>query len=463
MSRMTILSALLEALSADVITEPGEIDPRYFGDWMVRDESAHPAALARPRTTQDVATILRTCNAHGVPVVAQGGRTGLAGGATPVPGCVLLSLERMREIGPVDSASATVLVECGAVLEAVQQAADAAGLLFALDIGGRGSCTIGGNISTNAGGNRVLRYGMMRELVVGLEAVLADGTIITALNSMQKNNAGYDLKQLFIGGEGTLGIVTRAVLRLHPKPSTVQTALLALEDYSAVLALLAAAKSHLGSNLAAFEVMWPHFYALGTEGMGQTPPIAPGHGAYVLVESMGTDSAHDEPHFEAFVEAVFNQGVVADAVIAQSDRQRRQIWAIRDSSGEFPRTFWPNVGYDVSLPIGEIGRFIDECDARLAARWSDVRTIWFGHAADGNVHIAVQVAGADPQPELEFDEIVYGCVGDFKGSISAEHGIGILKKPYLGKSRTNAEIATMKLLKQALDPKGILNPGKIFD
>ena len=460
---MDILSPLLQALPADVITGPGEIDPRYFGDWMLRDESAHPATLARPRTTQDVATILQTCHAYGAPVVAQGGRTGLAGGATPVPGCVLLSLERMRKISPVDSASASVLVECGATLEAVQQAADAAGLLFALDIGGRGSCTIGGNISTNAGGNRVLRYGMMRELLVGLEAVLADGTIITALSPMQKNNAGYDLKQLFIGSEGTLGVVTQAVLRLHPKPSTVQTAILALKDYAAVLALLAAAKSHLGSNLAAFEVMWPNFYKLGTEGLGQQPPIAPGHGAYVLLESMGTDSAHDDSHFEALVEEVFNQGVVADAVIAQSERQRRQIWAVRDSSGEFPRTFWPNVGYDVSLPIGEIGRFIDACDAQLASRWSDIRTVWFGHAADGNVHIAIRLPGASTQPEGAFDEIVYGCVADFKGSISAEHGIGILKKPYLGRSRTSAEIATMKLLKQALDPEGILNPGKIFD
>ncbi|HKR93642.1 FAD-binding oxidoreductase [Novosphingobium sp.] len=460
---MTILPALLEALSADVITEPDEIDSRYFGDWMLRDESAHPAALARPRTTQDVATLLKTCQAHGVPVVAQGGRTGLAGGATPVPGCVLLSLERMRAISPVDGASATVLVECGAVLETVQQAADAAGLLFALDIGGRGSCTIGGNISTNAGGNRVLRYGMMRELVVGLEAVLADGTIISALSPMQKNNTGYDLKQLFIGSEGTLGVVTRAVLRLHPKPSTVQTALLALKDYAAVLALLAAAKSHLGSNLAAFEVMWPHFYELGTSGLGRQPPLALGHGAYVLIESMGTDSSHDDAHFEAFVEAVFNQDIVADAVIAQSEGQRRQIWAVRDSSGEFPRTFWPNVGYDVSLPIGEIGRFIETCDTRLTARWPQVRTVWFGHAADGNVHIAVHLPDASEQPEPAFDDIVYGCVADFSGSISAEHGIGILKKPYLGKSRTTAEIATMKLLKKALDPRGILNPGKIFD
>jgi FAD/FMN-containing dehydrogenase len=344
----------------------------------------------------------------------------------------------------------------------VQRAADSEGLLFPLDIGGRGSCTIGGNISTNAGGNRVLRYGMMRDLVLGLEAVLADGTILTSLNRMQKNNAGYDLKQLFIGTEGTLGVVTRAVLRLFPKPSSTQTALCALEDYGGVVRLLSAAKRRLGADLAAFEVMWPDFYRLGTDGLGVRAPLLHGSGAYVLVESLGTDARRDEPRFQEFVESALTDGTITDAVVAQSIKETQDIWQIRDSSGEFHRTFWPYVGFDVSIPVGDIGRFIDDCKARLAARWPQIQTVWFGHAADSNIHICVRLAGVEPQPQHEIDTLVYDCVGEYAGSISAEHGIGVVKRAFLGKSRTAAEIATMRLLKRALDPDSILNPGKIF-
>jgi len=460
---INVVSALSEALPPGVIATGDDIEPRYLGDWMHRDDDARPLALARPRSTEEVAAIMRICHAHGIPVVAQGGRTGLAGGATPRTGWVVLSLERMRAIAPVDTASSTVLVEAGAVLEAVQQAADREDLLFPLDIGGRGSCTIGGNISTNAGGNRVLRYGMMRDLVLGIEVVLADGAVLTSLNSMQKNNAGYDLKQLFIGSEGTLGVVTRAVLRLFPKPSSVQTCLCAVTDYDQVVRLLRAARAQLGADLAAFEVMWPNFYRLGTEGMGRRAPLPPGAGAYVLVESMGTDAERDQAQFMGFVEQVLGDEIITDAVVAQSLKESREIWAVRDSSGEFPQTFWPNIGFDVSIPIGAIGRFIDDCTARLTARWPDVETVWFGHAADSNIHIGVRIDRLDVQPEEEVEAIVYDCVAAFAGSISAEHGIGLLKRAYLGKSRTDTEIATMRLLKKALDPSGILNPGKVFE
>src|ERR1700736_1061426 len=232
--RMEIETELAAALPQGAIVPSAQIERRYLGDWIHRAENAHPVAVALPRTTVDVATILRLCHARSVPVVPQGGRTGIAGGAVPSTGCVILSTERMRSIEPADPASATIVAEAGAVLEAVQRAADSENLLFPLDIGGRGSCTIGGNISTNAGGNRVLRYGMMRDLVLGIEAVLADGTVLTSMNSMLKNNTGYDLKQLFIGTEGTLGVVTRAVLRLFPKPSSRQTALCAVTDYEHV-------------------------------------------------------------------------------------------------------------------------------------------------------------------------------------------------------------------------------------
>lgn len=459
---MSIDAELSEALPTGAVVAAAEIEPRYLGDWFLTDTAVRPAAVARPATTAEVSTVLRMCHARGVPVVVQGGRTGLAGGATPCSGSVILSTERMRAIEPVDTASATVVADAGVTLETVQRAADFAGLLFPLDIGGRGSCTIGGNISTNAGGNRVLRYGMMRELVVGIEAVLADGTILTSLSRMQKNNAGYDLKQLFIGTEGTLGVVTRAVLRLFPKPSSTQTALCAVADYDAIVRLLSAARKRLGSDLSAFEVMWPEFYRLGTEGLGIRAPLPEGSGAYVLIDSMGTDAGRDEPRFQEFVESALTDGTIADAVVAQSIREAEELWRIRDSSGEFHRTFWPYVGFDVSIPIGGIGRFIDDCKSRLARCWADVQTVWFGHVADSNIHICVRVPCLEAQPAQRIDAVVYDCVGDYAGSISAEHGIGIVKREFLGKSRTAAEIDTMRLLKRTLDSRSILNPGKIF-
>jgi FAD/FMN-containing dehydrogenase len=457
---MKIETELAAALPQGAIVPSAQIERRYMGDWIHRAENAHPVALALPRTTVDVATILRLCHARAVSVVPQGGRTGLAGGAVPSTGCVIVSTERMRSIEPANGASSTIVAEAGAVLEAVQRAADAENLLFPLDIGGRGSCTIGGNIATNAGGNRVLRYGMMRELVLGLEAVLADGTVLTSMNTMQKNNTGYDLKQLFIGTEGTLGIVTRAVLRLFPKPSSRQTALCAVTDYGHVLRLLGAAKRRLGADLAAFEVMWPEFYRLATDVGGLRPPLATGQGVYVLVESLGTDPVRDDLRFQEFVESVVSDGTIADGVIARSIRDCDDIWRIRDSSGEFPRTFWPYVGFDVSIPVGAIGRFVDECTGRLASRWPEVQTVWFGHVADSNIHIGVR--GPEPLSESEVDLIVYDCVGEYAGSISAEHGIGTLKRAFLSKSRTAQEIAAMRLIKGALDPTNILNPGKIF-
>lgn len=459
---MSIEKELCSVLPPEVIVRSAEIEPRYLGDWILKDGDARPAALAKPRTTADVATVLGLCQRRGVAVVTQGGRTGLAGGATPGSGSVIMSMERMRAIESVDTASLTVVVEAGAILEAVQRAADSADLLFPLDIGGRGSCTIGGNVSTNAGGNRVLRYGMMRDLVLGIEAVLADGTVLTSMNRMQKNNTGYDLKQLFIGAEGTLGVVTRAVLRLFPKPSNAQTALCAVANYADVVRLLGSARKCLGADLAAFEVMWPEFYRLATEVAGLRAPLRHGHAVYVLVESMGTDTARDQLRFEEFIEVVSSDSTIADGVVARSARQSQDMWKIRDSSGEFQRTFWPYVGFDVSVPVGDIGAFMDECRARLAARWSDAETVWFGHAADSNIHICVRLRGVEPQPEHEIDAIVYDCVGEYSGSISAEHGIGLLKRNYLAKSRSAAEIATMRMIKRALDPANILNPGKIF-
>lgn len=451
----------LEAALPQAVLQRSPVDARYLKDWMVSaSPEAPPIALARPRTADEVATVLRICDAHRVPVVAQGGLTGLTGGATPSPGSVVLSLERMAAIESLDPDGSVITVQAGVTLQAVQQAADEAGLMFALDIGARGSCRVGGNAATNAGGNRVLRFGMMRELVLGLEAVLADGTIVSAMNSMLKNNAGYDLKQLFIGTEGTLGVITRLVLRLHPKPRSVCTAMVSVADYQQVLALLKLARERLGPTLSAYEAMWPDFYAFAREQRGSVP--LPENGTiHVLLETMGTDQARDTELFEASIAAALESGCAADAVIAQSGRERAALWSTRDASGELARAFSPHVDYDVSLPVGTIGAFADECRRRLHASWPEGGVVCFGHVADGNLHLSAQVRDG-VRTKDDTDRIVYGCVAEWQGSVSAEHGIGLLKRAYLGHSRSDAEIALMRRLKAALDPHGILNPGKVL-
>ena len=458
---MNFLDELRAAIGADCLQTGDAIEPRHFGDYMVKAEVG-PIAVAIPRTTDQVAAILRLCSAHGVPAVPQGGLTGLAGGATPVAGCVAVSLARMRKIEEVDLAASTMTVEAGVPLQMVQEAAEAAGLLFPLDIGSRGSCLIGGNIATNAGGNRVLRYGMARELVLGFEAVLADGTVLTSLNKMQKNNAGYDLKQLFIGSEGTLGIVTRLVLRLFPQPVSSRIALVALPNYAAVLDLLGRARGGLGGTLSAFEVMWTEFYELATTAHGVRPPLPRGSNVYVLLENLGADPKSDAVRFDAMIEAALEAGVVDDAVIGQNIREGRELWALRDSVTEFSRTYNPAVGFDVSLPVARMQDFVTGARAALRERFQAIEAVWFGHIADSNLHINVKLMPDGPTA-AEISAIIYGRVREFGGSISAEHGIGLLKKPYLGYSRTAEEIAVMRRIKAALDPAGILNPGKVFD
>jgi FAD/FMN-containing dehydrogenase len=456
------LAHLRERLGADVLLEPDEADlGRHRHDFNnVAPDSLELYGVAYPRSTAEVAAILRACNVAGVPVTPQGGLTGMAGGAVPNRPSLILSLERMRAIEEIDTAAATMTVQAGAILEKVQDAAEAANMFFALDLGGRSSAQIGGNASTNAGGNRVLRYGTMRDLILGVEAVLADGTIVSSLNKMLKNNAGYDLKQLFIGSEGTLGVITRLVLRLHQKPSSVCTSLVAVADYDKVLGLLRYCRSHLGSTLVAFEAMWPDFYRLGTTGLGHRLPISEGHGIYVLIETLGADQDSDQARFESVVAEALEQGVIDDAVIAHSGQARRELWAIRECPGEFRKIHWPQVGFDVSLPIGDIGAFVSQCLGQLRARWPQISAVPFGHIADSNLHFSVRL---DPDiSERELEQIVYRAVSECKGSISAEHGIGSLKREFLHYSRTPQELALMKTLKDALDPKGILNPGKVI-
>ena len=461
---MTLFTPLRDQVGADVFQLPGEFDPApLLHDFTTSaPEGAEILGVARPRTTQQVSEVLKFCNAHDIKVVPQGGATGLAGGALPLGPAVVLSLERMRAIEEVDAMAGTVTAQAGAPLETIQNAADDAGMFFPLDLGGRGTAQIGGNVSTNAGGNRVVRYGTMRALVLGMEWVLADGTVVTALNKMIKNNAGYDLKYLFIGAEGTLGVITRLVLRCYPKARSACTGLCAVNDYPGVLDLLAAARSGLGSTLSAFEMMWPEFYHLGTQALGRRPPLEPKYGCYVLVETMGDDEATDQARFEAVIGEAIERGVVQDAVIAKSGAEARELWAIRDCPGEWIKTdHWPQIAFDISIPTGQMGDYMQYAKAKIEERWPGTVAICFGHVADSNLHLSVRSNG-DPNWEHQVEELVYTTVGEWKGSISAEHGIGVHKKPFLHYSRTPEEMALMRTLKAALDPKGILNPGKVI-
>ncbi|MFO1133283.1 MAG: FAD-binding oxidoreductase [Hyphomicrobiales bacterium] len=449
---MSLIAELRAALGEGAVLEGEAMGARPASDMSLTGTSL-PRALLRPRTTEEVATALRLCNAAGVPVIAQGGMTGLAGGANPTGNEIAISLELIRGIEEVDAASATLVAKAGTPLEECQRAAEEAGLFLALDLGSRGSCTIGGNLSTNAGGIRVIRYGMAREQVLGLEAVLADGTVISSMNRMLKNNAGYDLKHLFIGSEGTLGLVTRVVLRLHPPPGEITTLLCAVESYEQVVALLRRAQSGLG-GIVAFEAMWRDYFHFNAEAL-KLRFFDAEHPFWVIVES-----TMDRGAIETFLAACLEDALISDALIAQSQAQSRQIWSVRDGH---PIEVLPNLlNFDVSLPIGMIGDYAVACTAALKQRWPAAHVSFYGHVGDSNVHICVSVLYGPGEDMHDVDGIVYGVLGQYHGSISAEHGIGTLKRPYLHLSRTPAELALMRSLKQALDPKGILNPGKVI-
>ncbi|MBL8553643.1 MAG: FAD-binding oxidoreductase [Phenylobacterium sp.] len=459
LARDPLAEALTKALGPDAVFTGDAALERAQGAWM---RLGTPVAVVCPKTTEQVSAVLKIAHGLGVPVVPWGGKTGLAGGAT-ADGAIALSLEKMNAIEEIDVASATMTVQAGCILQVACEAAEAQGLLLPLDLGARGSATIGGNISTNAGGNRVVRYGMMRDMVLGLEAVLADGTVVTSMNRLMKNNTGYDLKQLFIGSEGTLGVVTRAVLRLRSAPISQNTAYVATEDFDSIPRLLRTLESGLGGSLSAFEVMWPAFYDLvTTEPARGTPPLARGYPYYVLVESLGGDEAADAERFERVLGRALEDGLIVDAVIAKSQGERARMWALRDDVGQVNRN-GPAVTFDVSLRIADMPAYVAEIDANLRARWPKVDNYVFGHLGDGNLHVLVWTGEKGPETKKAVEEIVYGPLKAIGGSVSAEHGIGLHKKAYLPMSRNEGEIALMKTLKVALDPKGILNPGKILD
>ena len=458
------IQELITALGAGAVFVGEDIPQRNRNDYSGLPPSL-PAVLVRPADTAGVSATLKICHAHGLPVVPQGGLTGLCGGSRAGAGEIALSLERLVGIEEVDPAAATMTVLAGTPLETIQQTADAAGFFCPLDLGARGSCAIGGNLSTNAGGNRVIRYGMAREMVLGLEVVLADGTVMTSLNKMIKNNAGYDLKHLFIGSEGTLGVITRAVVRMYSKPASKMVAMCAAIDYAAVLKVLAAARNGLGPLLSAFEVMWPDYWDTAKEHLRARDIFAGDtqrYGAYVLIEALGTDPVADARHFESWLEQLLEKGVVANAVVAKSVADERAIWGVRDACGELHQ-HWPgHLAFDIGLPVASMDDYVHQCKLALKAKLPQCDAVFYGHIGDGNIHIVAYESGMTSQPKDAVEAVVYGLVQQYGGTVSAEHGIGTFKRRWLGHARSPEEVDLMRTLKKAMDPKGILNPGKVL-
>lgn len=437
-----------------------EVSARNIHVW--KQAPVQAKAIVRPRTTAEVSAVLKLCHAHDQTVVPHGGLTGLVQGCNGTEADVVLSLERMNAIEELDPVGRTMTVQAGVPLQQLQEAAERQHLMFPLDLGARGTCQIGGNVSTNAGGNRVIRFGMTRENVLGLEAVLADGTVISSMNTMIKNNAGYDLKHLFIGSEGTLGIVTRVVIRLREMALGQQTAFAAFDEFAQVAGFLRYIDRAMGGGLCSFEVMWRDYYELvTTPPTNNSRPVPLEHNFFVLCEALGTGHAHDAERFEIALAQALEEGLVVDAAVAKSEQERRSMWRIRDSVDAFFR-YGPAFLYDVSLAIRDMDAYVTEVKQRLLESYPEHHCFTLGHIGDGNIHFAVAVGSEAPADHHRVNTCVYEPLQRIGGSISAEHGIGTEKVAYLSLSREPAEIALMRQLKAALDPKGILNPGKIF-
>jgi len=454
------IKELSEALDGDSLLLGQGISLKYSADWS-ETTPCSPIAVVKPKTIEDLSTVLATCHANDQSIVVQGGLTGLAGGATPRSNEIAISLERLVGILEIDTSSMTITALAGTPLEVLQDAAAEHNLMVPLDLGARGSCTIGGNISTNAGGTEVIRYGMTRAMVLGLEAVLADGTVISSMNKMIKNNSGYDLKQLFIGTEGTLGIVCNCVLQLQPKLSDTQTAIVGLKSYDQVVELLNLLKSDLAQGLTAFELMWHDYYHKILQLLPDLRnPIDTTEPFYLLLEYQSNDQSNGKELFESTLARYMETGLIENAAIAQNGRDAEAFWNIREGVSELLQIYAIRSNQDVSMPIASIGEFASELENDLMLSFPNIEIFLFGHIGDSNIHIIASNKSEDDCAKIT--KLIMQKVQQYEGSISAEHGIGILKKAYLDYSRTEAEIQLMKTLKSALDPKNILNPGRVF-
>ncbi|PMS15405.1 hydroxyacid dehydrogenase [Trinickia dabaoshanensis] len=465
------VSACRDAIgAAHVLTEPHDTAP-FLTDWRRRYTGAACAVL-RPGTTQEVAAIVALANAHRVALVPQGGNTGLAGGATPdASGSqAVVSLARLNRVRAIDAHNNTITVEAGVVLAEVQNHARAADRLFPLSLAAEGSCTIGGNLATNAGGTAVLRYGNTRELCLGLEVVTPQGEIWDGLRALRKDNTGYDLRDLYIGAEGTLGIITAAVMKLYPLPAASVTALAALASPHAALDFLALAHRYAGPLLTGFELMSDFCLQLVGKHFPQMRyPFGERHAQVVLLELSDNESeAHARALFEQLMQEALESGLVEDAVVAENLAQSRAFWDLREHIPLAQAEEGLNVKHDIAVPISSIGTFIEQTDAAIAQAIPGARMVTFGHLGDGNLHYNLQAPEGDDAPaflaryQAQLNRIVYDSVHRHRGTLSAEHGIGQLKVDDAAHYKSPVEMAIMRTLKAALDPLGLMNPGKVL-
>jgi len=458
-----IITALIEKIGTTKVLTGEALRERYTHIWRM-DQPLQAIAVVLPRTTEEVAAILKICHAHDQPVVVHGGLTNLVGSTEMMDGQeVVISMEKMNNILEVDTKSRTMTVQSGVILENVQTAAKEQDLLFPLNYGAKGSAQIGGAISTNAGGLRVFRFGMTRNLVLGIEAVLADGTVISSLKKIIKDNSGYDIKQLFIGSEGTLGIVTKAVLKLVEQPKSRNSAWVGIKTYDNVVDFLKYMDRGLAGTLSGFELLWKNTF-MATTGPHSTvkPPLPYDYPYYVLLESLGSDQQKDQETLENLLAAALESELIADAAVAYTASDLEWFWTIREDVAVFIGQCENDQQYDVSLPIPAIGRYVEETVEKLHAIPEVDLVFPLGHVADGNIHFSVGKNRQSPELIAQVNEVIYSPLTALNGSVSAEHGIGLDKKAYLPLCRTPAEIQLMKTLKMAMDPKGILNRGKVL-
>jgi len=464
------LQACRNAIGASyVLTDAGDT-AAYLTDQRGRF-TGRALAVLKPGNTEEVAAIVRLCQQYQTPIVPQGGNTGLVLGSVPDTSgrAIVLSLVRLNHIRAVDPLNNTMTVQSGCILQHIQQAAASAARLFPLSLAAEGSCTIGGNLSTNAGGTGVLRYGNTRELCLGLEVVTAQGDIMSSLRGLRKDNTGYDLRDLFIGAEGTLGIITAAVLKLYPQPKAQVTALVALPNAEQALALLSLAQSHCGAALTGFELMSAFCLDLVVKHFPQQRrPFAQRHAQYVLLEMSDSESeAHATGLFEALIVAALEQELIADAVVASSIAQSKALWQLRESISMAQAHEGKNIKHDISVPISRIAEFIRVTDVLLQQAAPDCRMVTFGHLGDGNLHYNVSpppnvADAAFIAQQSDINRVVHDSVDRFGGSISAEHGLGALKREEIQRYKSPVELQLMRTIKQALDPAGLMNPGKVI-
>ncbi len=456
------LDGLRQCLGRDGVLETPEDMAPYLREWRDRYQGRTPLVL-RPRTTEEVADAMTLCARYKVPVTPQGGNTGLVGAQIPFGDTVLISLSRMDRIRDLDRLNHTMTVEAGCVLARIQQAALEADLYFPLSLAAEGSCQIGGNLSSNAGGVNVLHYGNARDQVLGLEVVLADGQVWNSLKGLRKDNTGYDLKHLFIGGEGTLGIITAATLKLRARPRAQATALAGVDGPEAAVRLLSLARQVSGDRVTSFELMARICLDFVLRnGPDTADPLATAHPWYVLLEL-----SSDKPVMETLLEEAFEAGLVKDAVIAESLTQAASLWRLRELISEAQKPEGGSIKHDVSVPVSKVPAFIAEADEAVAAACPGIRPVPFGHVGDGNIHYNLtQPPGADKAAFLdrweEISGIVHGIATAHGGSISAEHGIGVMKRDALRGVKSPVELDMMRKIKAALDPDGLMNPGKLL-